>query len=107
MSFHLEKCFFFITSSILLGHRVSAKEIAIHEEKVKVILALEPPTNLRELRAFLGHVRYQRRFIHLYAVTAAKLEKKDEPYEWGEEQQKGFDVLKAKLTFASVLRSLD
>ncbi|OAE26746.1 hypothetical protein AXG93_2471s1140 [Marchantia polymorpha subsp. ruderalis] len=99
-----------MTSGILLGHRVSADGIAVDIEKVKVILELEPPTNLRELRAFLGHVGYYRRFIHLYAILAAdltKLLKKDEPYAWGANQQSAFEALKAKLTTAPVLRSPD
>ncbi|OAE24676.1 hypothetical protein AXG93_4040s1030 [Marchantia polymorpha subsp. ruderalis] len=90
LSLHPEKCFFFMTSGILLGHRVSSDGIAVDIEKVKVILELEPPTNLRELRAFLGHVGYYRRFIHMYAILAAdltKLLKKDEPYAWGAKQQ--------------------
>ncbi|OAE29022.1 hypothetical protein AXG93_2683s1000 [Marchantia polymorpha subsp. ruderalis] len=95
---------------ILLGHRVSSSGIAVDTEKAKVILKLEPPTNLRELRAFLGHVGYYRRFIHMYAILAAdltKLLKKDEPYEWGEKQQLAFEALKSKLTTAPVLRSPD
>lgn len=110
LSLHPEKCFFFMTSGILLGHRVSADGIAVDVEKVKVILELEPPTNLRELRAFLGHVGYYRRFIHMYAILAAdltKLLKKDEPYAWGANQQLAFETLKAKLTTAPVLRSPD
>lgn len=49
LSLHLEKCFFFMTSGILLGHRVSSEGIAMDLDKVKVIVALDPPTNLREL----------------------------------------------------------
>lgn len=77
-----------MSSGILLGHRVSSDGIAMDADKVKVIVALDPPTNLCELRAFLGHVGYYRRFIHMYAITAAsrtKLLRKDQPYEWGEE----------------------
>ncbi|OAE31906.1 hypothetical protein AXG93_2834s1470 [Marchantia polymorpha subsp. ruderalis] len=97
-------------SGILLGHRVSSDGIAVDVEKVKIILELQPPTNLRELRAFLGHVGYYRRFINMYAILAAdltKLLKKDEPYQWGEKQQLAFEALKAKLTTAPVLRSPD
>ncbi|OAE20585.1 hypothetical protein AXG93_486s1000 [Marchantia polymorpha subsp. ruderalis] len=103
LSLHPEKCFFFMTSGILLGHRVSSSAIAEDTEKVKVILELEPSTNLRELRAFLGHVGYYRRFIDMYAILAAnltKLLKKDEPYEWGEKQQLAFKALKSKLMTA-------
>ncbi|OAE22608.1 hypothetical protein AXG93_3149s1000 [Marchantia polymorpha subsp. ruderalis] len=110
LSLHPEKCFFFMPSGILLGHRVSSEGIAMDKDKVKVIEALDPPTNIRELRAFLGHVGYYRRFIHMYAITAASLTKllrKNEPYEWGEEQQTAFEELKEKLTSAPVLRSPD
>ncbi|OAE25999.1 hypothetical protein AXG93_1712s1790 [Marchantia polymorpha subsp. ruderalis] len=94
-----------MTSGILLDHRVSSSGIVVDTKKVKVILALEPPTNLRELRAFLGHVDYYQRFVPMYAVLAAdltKLLKKDEPFEWEEKQQTAFEALKAKLTTALV-----
>lgn len=58
LSLHPEKCFFFMPSGILFGHRVSSEGIAMDKDKVKVIEALDPPTNIRELRAFLGHVGY-------------------------------------------------
>ncbi|OAE26957.1 hypothetical protein AXG93_225s1000 [Marchantia polymorpha subsp. ruderalis] len=110
LSLHPEKCFFFMTGGNLLGHTVSSSGIAVDTEKVKVIFELEPLTNLRELRAFLGHVGYYQRFIHMYAILAAdltKMLKKDEPYEWGKKQQLTFEALKAKLTTAPVLRSPD
>ncbi|KAL3698608.1 hypothetical protein R1sor_012684 [Riccia sorocarpa] len=108
LALHLEKCFFMMTEGILLGHRVSGRGIEVDNEKVKVIIALEPPTNLRELRAFLGHVGYYRRFIQNYASLAApltKLLKKDQLYEWKEEQQKAFEKMKVALVSAPVLRS--
>lgn len=46
LSLHPEKCFFFMTSGILLGHKVLSSGIAVDTEKAKVILKLEPPTNL-------------------------------------------------------------
>lgn len=78
------------------------------KDKVRVIEALDPPTNICKLRPFLEHVGYYKSFIHMYAITAASLTKllrKNEPYEWGEEEQKAFEELKEKLTSAHVLRS--
>ncbi|KAL3690876.1 hypothetical protein R1sor_004527 [Riccia sorocarpa] len=97
LALHPEKCFFMMTEGILLGHRVSGRGIEVDNEKVKVISALERPNNLRELRAFLGHVGYYRRFIHNYASLASpltKLLKKDQEYIWGEDQAKAFEKMK-------------
>ncbi|KAL3694004.1 hypothetical protein R1sor_007655 [Riccia sorocarpa] len=81
--------------------------IEVDTDKVKVIRQLEPPTNLRELRAFLGHVGYYRRFIRDYAAIASpltKLLKKDQAYEWRKEHQNSFQKLKDALVNALVLR---
>ncbi|KAL3697673.1 hypothetical protein R1sor_011749 [Riccia sorocarpa] len=97
LALHPEKCFFMMTEGILLGHRVSGRGIEVDNEKIKVISALEWPNNLRELRAFLGHVGYYRRFIHNYASLASpltKLLKKDQEYIWGEDQAKAFEKMK-------------
>ncbi|KAL3679659.1 hypothetical protein R1sor_022615 [Riccia sorocarpa] len=107
LALHPEKCYFMMTEGILLGHRVSARGIEVDTDKVKVIWQLEPPTNLRELRAFLGHVGYYRRFIRDYAAIASpltKLLKKDQAYEWRKEHQNSFQKLKDALVNAPVLR---
>ena len=58
---------------ILLGHKISKKGIEVDYDKIAVVLALEIPTNLKELRGFLGCVGYYRRFVSDYSRTAASL----------------------------------
>jgi len=49
LKLHPEKCFFAVASGLLLGHIVSRRGIEVDVDKVKVMLALLPSTNLREL----------------------------------------------------------
>lgn len=79
-------------------------------EKVRVILKLQPPSNLKELRGFLGYVGYYRHFIRKYADLAmplTQLLKKDVEYVWTDERNLAFESLKATLTTAPVLQPPD
>ena len=41
-----------------LGHRITAAGIQLSEEKVRAVLDAREPTNLQELRTYLGLVQY-------------------------------------------------
>jgi len=51
-------CQFMVTHSVFLGHVVSRRRIATHDNKVKVILELEPPTNSKGVQLLMEHVDY-------------------------------------------------
>lgn len=51
----------------LLGHIIGQGVVKTDPEKVAAIAKLQPPKNLRELRAFLGVTGYYRRFIPKFA----------------------------------------
>ncbi|CAM6094833.1 unnamed protein product [Calypogeia fissa] len=107
---HPEKCYMGMQKGLLLGHVISQQGIKVDVGKVDIIRALQPPSNLRELRAFLGHVGYYRRFIRHYAELAmplTKLLKKEAEYLWKQDQQEAFEVLKLKLVTAPVLTPPD
>ena len=53
----------------VLGYRLSAKGILPLRDKVNAIERFPKPSNVKQLRQFLGMVTYQRRFI----TNAAKL----------------------------------
>lgn len=42
------KCHFMVQKGIILGHRISAKDIKVDRAKVEVIEKLPPPTNVKE-----------------------------------------------------------
>ena len=52
-----------VREGIVLGHRVSERGIELNWAKIDVIKQLPPPTNVKEVRSFLGHAGFYRRFI--------------------------------------------
>ena len=55
---NLEKCHFMVREGIVLGHRVSEREIEVDRAKINVIEQLPPPTNVKGVRSFLGHADF-------------------------------------------------
>jgi hypothetical protein len=102
----MSKCEFGKTSLIYLGHIVGGGKLKIDPSKVKVILEWPKPSNVIEVRIFLGATQYWRKFIAnfssiaapLHAVTSVK-----QVFQWGGKQQKAFDTLKEKISSAPVL----
>ena len=74
--------------------------------KVEAVRNWKSPTNLRELRGFLGFANFYRRFIEGFARRAQPLNnltKKDVKWAWGTEQQEAFQSLKDAFTNAPIL----
>ena len=89
-----------------LGHRITAAGIQPSEEKVRAVLDARPPTNLQELRSYLGLIQYYSRFMPRLSTVAApmyELEKKGVKWVWGERQQFSFQETKDLLAAAPVL----
>src|SRR3954462_9803295 len=58
-----EKCHFMVKKGIVLGHVISKDEMEVDKAKVELISDLPPPRSVKEIRAFLGHAGFYRRFI--------------------------------------------
>ena len=110
LKLHPGKCFLGMESGLLLGHVVSKSGLKVDLDKVKAILALTAPTNVREIQGFLGCVGYYRRFIKDYARKAlplTELLKKEEEFSWNLERQSAFEELKLTLSRAPILSPPD
>jgi len=101
----LSKCSFGLTQVKHLGHTVSGQGVAVDASKVQVVLAWPLPTNLRQLRGFLGLTGYYRKFKGYASIAAplTNLLKKDN-FNWDVAVVTAtFETLKSALTQAPIL----
>ena len=89
-----------------LGHVVSEAGIEPDPEKIEAVRTWPRPSNLTELRSFVGLASYYRDHIRSFASIARPLHiltRKGARFEWAEEQEMAFSQLKDLLTSAPVL----
>ena len=68
-----EKCQFFNASVVYLGHKIDRDGLHPTDEKVRAIQDAPHPTNVKELRAWLGLLNYYGRFLCNLSTTLAPL----------------------------------
>ena len=57
------KCLFMVPTVTFLGHRIDAKGLHPLADKVKAIEAAPIPTNITELKSYLGLLTYYGKFL--------------------------------------------
>ncbi|KAM2137806.1 hypothetical protein ACFX1Q_009939 [Malus domestica] len=105
-----EKCHFMVKQGIVLGHIVSARGIEVDKSKIDLVRYLPSPTSGREVRSFLGHAGFYRRFIKDFSKISTplcRLLQKDVTFDFNEECEKAFKHLKEMLTSAPIIRPPD
>ena len=68
-----------------LGHVVSAEGISVESQKIEAIVDWKPPTNVTEVRSFLGLDSYYTKFAEGFSKIATpliKLTRKEEKFIW-------------------------
>ncbi|KAL5497311.1 hypothetical protein EMCRGX_G013768 [Ephydatia muelleri] len=102
-----EKCHFAQKEIHYLGHIVSCKGVQADPEKIKAITSYPVPSDIKELRQFLGLSNYYRRFIEHYSDITEPLHKltrkSGSSYQWTEQCDSAFRVLKQRLTTPPIL----
>ncbi|GJS74752.1 putative reverse transcriptase domain-containing protein, partial [Tanacetum coccineum] len=100
------KCDFWLDSVQFLGHVIDSEGIHVDPSKIKAIKNWDVPTTPTEVRQFMGLAGYYRRFIEGFSLIAkplTKLTQKNKKYEWGEDEEEAFQMLKQKLFSAPIL----
>src|SRR6185369_2682092 len=100
------KCEFWLEKVAFLGHILTAEGVAVDPEKIEAVSNWQQPTNVSEIRSFLGLAGYYRRFIEGFSKIArpmTELLKKEKKFTWTESCERSFQKLKRKLTTAPVL----
>ena len=100
------KCRFIAKEVEYLGHILTPEGLKPNPATVSAVTKFPTPSNLREIRQFLGLSSFYRRFIGDFAAIAQplhRLTRKGVHFKWDEECQRAFDLLKKLLTTAPVL----
>jgi len=110
LSLSTEKCHMMMNEGIVLGHDISFQGIQVDPSKVQVIQTLPIPKTQTDVRSFLGHAGYYRRFIKNFSKIASPLFEllmKNAEFKWTDTCQKAFEELKQQLSIAPILRGPD
>ena len=105
-----KKCKFRQSSITFLGHHIDANGVSVHEDKVKAILQMTAPTNVSELRSFMGMVNFMARFVPLLSKIMeplSRLLKHDQQWIWDAQQEDAFVAVKNAITKSTALAFYD
>ena len=104
MKLNLGKCAFGVTAGKFLGFMVSQRGIEANPDKIRAIMEMKPPRNVKEVQSLNGKVAALNRFISRatdkclpFFGTIKK------SFEWTNKCQLAFEELKAYLSAPSLL----
>ena len=98
LQLRLKKCAFMQNEVIYLGYQINEDGIFPVKEKIDAIKSAKEPTNVSELKSFLGLLNHYHRHFQNFADTLEPLHnllRKGVKWEWTEKEQTSFE--KAKL----------
>ena len=90
-----------------IGHQITDQGTKIATMKVKAILEMPSPTDIDQVRRFLGLITYLAKFVPNMSDLTAPIRvllKKDVEFHWEEPQETSFQNCKKVLTQAPVLK---
>ncbi|XP_056136247.1 uncharacterized protein K02A2.6-like [Lampris incognitus] len=100
------KCTFMQEEVEYLGHRVDAQGLHPVKKRVKAIMEAPTPTNVTELKSYLGLLNYYNKFLPNLATLLAPLPellRQDVRWMWKKQQEEAFQKSKGLLNSAAVL----
>ncbi len=105
-----KKCAFFRDEITFCGYTISKEGVRPMQGNVKAVLEAPEPTNVSEIKSFLGMLTYYQSYLPSLASIAEPLHRllrKDSKWEWGVEQNRSFQKAKEMLSGAPLLVHFD
>lgn len=93
---NMKKSKFSVKSCIYLGFRIDKEGYHVTEDRIKYIKEFRCPTNLAEVRSFLGLMNFVDKFIVNRADKTIHLQKmiRDKKFTWNEDTEREFNYLR-------------
>ena len=100
------KCRIGMSEVNYVGHRITGDGLKPTEERVKAIVDMKAPENIKELEAVLGMIAYVAKFIPMLSELNAPLRalKQQDEWYWTGVEQAAYDNIKKELTSNRVLK---
>lgn len=86
------KCTFAAQNVEYLGHIIAAGKVSTDPRKIQAVMEWPEPTNVRQLRGFLGLAGYYRRFIKGFGELTRPLTllTSKDAFQWSEQASSSF-----------------
>ena len=105
-----DKCEFLRPELEYLGHVITKDGVKPNPKKLEAVMNFKRPSNVTEVKSFLGLAGYYRKFIQNFSSKAkqlTELTKDKTTFYWTSECEKSFKILKNELCSSPVLRYPD
>lgn len=106
LTLKLSKCKFVMAQTEFLGYEISEERLRPGKLNTEAVEKFRTPTNVHEVRSFIGLASYFRTFMLNFALIARSLTmltKKMQEWVWGVDQEHAFAEIKRILTSRPVL----
>jgi len=103
---NFEKCDFMVEHGVVLGLVLSSRGLEVDKAKVDIIQSSPYLRCVKDVRSFLGHVGFYRRFIKDLSKIASPLcafLAKDASFDFNDDCMRAFNQLKWKLTTSPIV----
>ena len=104
MKLNPSKCAFVVIARKFLGFMVSQRGIEVNPNKIRAIMEMTPPRNVKEVQSLNGKVAAMNRFVSRATDKCLPFFRTlKKSFKWTDECQQAFEKLKAYLSTPSLL----
>ena len=93
-----------------LAHIISGEGVKVDTSKLEVVKNWPVPKTVKQVKSFLGFIGYYRKYIYQFAKKATVLHnllRKEVNWEWTDQCQKAFELLRDSMLSAPILAFAD